>query len=137
MFYSLFLKKNNMEKIFYLKMKGDYFRYLCEIIHDENFESICEETENCYKQALDASEKTLPISSPVRLGVALNLSVFYAEIKNDKDTAISVANEAFSGAMTCLEELEQKQNKEVLFLVKMLEENMKLWGKNFEDKEEE
>lgn len=124
------------EKIFYLKMKGDYFRYLCEIIHDDNFDSISEETESCYKQALAAAEEVLPISSPVRLGVALNLSVFYAEIKKDKETAISIATNAFTGAMSCLEELEKNQNREVLFLVKMLEENMKLWGKSFDDKDE-
>ncbi|MCQ2816303.1 MAG: 14-3-3 family protein [archaeon] len=124
------------EKIFYLKLKGDYFRYLCEIIDDENLEALCDETESCYKNALEAAEENLPIANPIRLGVALNLSVFYAEIKKDKETAIEIANKAFNGAMNCLEELEKKQSKEILFLVKMLEENMKLWGKKFEEKGE-
>ena len=38
-------------KIFYLKMKGDYYRYLTEIANEENRQSLAESSETAYNQA--------------------------------------------------------------------------------------
>lgn len=86
------------EKVFYLKMKGDYFRYLAEVAEKKGGQQSDisdhekEESEKAYKAATDASAKMSP-THPIRLGLALNFSVFYYEIRNDSAQACKLAKE--------------------------------------------
>ena len=54
------------------------------------FLAIVEESENAYKEATEMAEKLTP-THPIRLGLALNFSVFYYEIKDKPDQACSLA----------------------------------------------
>lgn len=72
-------------KVFYLKMKGDYYRYKAEI---ENSDEVKEKAEEAYKKA---HEEDLPPTHPIKLGLALNFSVFYYEIMNKSDKACEMA----------------------------------------------
>ena len=80
-------------KIFYLRMKGDYYRYLCEFKSLSENKNYIEESEKNYKMAVDLSQNVLSIN-PIKLGLYLNYSVFYYEIKKDKKKAIQIAKEA-------------------------------------------
>ncbi|KAM6566871.1 hypothetical protein CsatA_025999 [Cannabis sativa] len=62
-------------KVFYLKMKGDYHRYLAEF--------------------KDIAIADLASTHPIRLGLALNFSVFYYEILNKFHKACTLANTGF------------------------------------------
>ena len=64
-------------KVFYLKLKGDYYRYKCEFALGKEFDDACAKAEKVYKEAYDLSNNDLPISSSTRLGLALNYSVFF------------------------------------------------------------
>jgi len=44
-----------------------------------------------YEEALDVAKENLPSTHPIRLGLALNYSVFYYEIKNERDKASELA----------------------------------------------
>ena len=96
-------------KVFYLKMKGDYFRYLAEINNaDKDGEwplssltaiASCDTTfvldyvsksKEAYDRAFEESKK-LPATDPIRLGLALNFSVFYYEIDNNPSKATELA----------------------------------------------
>ena len=48
-------------------------------------------SEAAYKKALELSEEELPPTHPIRLGLALNFSVFYYEIQNKQDKACQLA----------------------------------------------
>ena len=61
-------------------MKGDYCRYLCEILNSNENQNYIEECEKSYKEANDLAQN-FPWTNPARLGLSLNYSVFYYDIK--------------------------------------------------------
>ena len=67
--------------VYYLKMKGDYYRYLAEFASEEEREEITEKAEQSYQEAVDQSTvANVGVASPIFLGLILNFSVFYYEI---------------------------------------------------------
>ena len=63
-----------------MKMKGDYYRYLAEVASEAKKASVVELSQKSYKEATDVAEELDP-THPVRLGLALNYSVFFYEIE--------------------------------------------------------
>ncbi|XP_050939370.1 14-3-3-like protein GF14 kappa, partial [Cucumis melo] len=80
-------------KVFYLKMKGDYHRYLAEFKVGDERKAAAEDTMLAYRAAQDVAVADLAPTHPIRLGLALNFSVFYFEILNQSDKACSMAKE--------------------------------------------
>ncbi|CAO2631971.1 14-3-3 protein epsilon [Lemmus lemmus] len=74
-------------KVFYYKMKGDYHRYLAEFATGNDRKKAAENSLVAYKAASDIAMTELPPTHPIRLGFALNFSVFYYEILNSPDRA--------------------------------------------------
>ena len=71
---------NPESKVFYLNMKGDYFRYLAEVACGDDRKQTIENSQGAYQEAFDISKKEMQPTHPIRLGLALNFSVFYYEI---------------------------------------------------------
>ena len=63
-------------KIFFLKMKGDYYRYLCEFQSLSENKNYPDESEKNYKMAVELSQ-IISWINPLKLGLYLNYSVFY------------------------------------------------------------
>ncbi|KAH0460481.1 hypothetical protein IEQ34_011144 [Dendrobium chrysotoxum] len=80
-------------KVFYYKMKGDYHRYLAEFKSGDERKEAAENTLSSYKAAQDIAAAELPPTHPIRLGLALNFSVFYYEILNSPDRACNMAKQ--------------------------------------------
>merc|ERR1712080_665269 len=77
----LIAKASNADsKVFYLKMKGDYFRYLSEVSLADIKSAVVEESRKAYQEAFNISKLEMKPTHPIRLGLALNYSVFYYEI---------------------------------------------------------
>ncbi|KAH8508667.1 hypothetical protein H0E87_010706, partial [Populus deltoides] len=83
-------------KVFYLKMKGDYHRYMAEFKVGDERKAAAEDTMLSYKAAQDIAAADLAPTHPIRLGLALNFSVFYYEILNQSDKACSMAKQVCS-----------------------------------------
>ncbi|KAF8407842.1 hypothetical protein HHK36_006979 [Tetracentron sinense] len=81
-------------KVFYLKMKGDYYRYLAEFKTGAERKEAAESTLLAYKSAQDIALADLTPTHPIRLGLALNFSVFYYEILNSPDRACNLAKQS-------------------------------------------
>ncbi|KAM3596876.1 uncharacterized protein V6R79_022038 [Siganus canaliculatus] len=112
-------------KVFYLKMKGDYYRYLAEVAKDDN--KGAENSEQAYQQALDIGEKEMEATHPIRLGLALNFSVFYYEIVNSPEKACNLAKKAFDDAISMLDSLGCDSYKDSTLIMQLLRDNLTLW----------
>uniref|UniRef100_A0A4X2LCV6 14-3-3 domain-containing protein n=1 Tax=Vombatus ursinus TaxID=29139 RepID=A0A4X2LCV6_VOMUR len=64
-------------KVFYLKMKGDYYCYLTEVTAGDDKKGIMDQSQQAYQEAFEISKKEMQPTYPIRLGLALNFSVFY------------------------------------------------------------
>jgi 14-3-3 protein epsilon len=79
--------------VFYLKMKADYNRYLSEYKIGSEREAASERTLQAYQAAQDKAAADLKTTNPIRLGLALNFSVFYYEVQNQPDKACQLAKQ--------------------------------------------
>jgi hypothetical protein len=111
-------------EVFFLKMAGDYYRYLCEI--DQGQENV-DNANKYYQQAWDVGEKTLSSVHPTRLGLALNFSVCKYEILKDSKAACKMAKEAFDEAIDKLDDIEDSSYKDATLIMQLLRDNLTLW----------
>eukprot|EP00043_Microstomoeca_roanoka_P006129 m.60463 g.60463 ORF g.60463 m.60463 type:complete len:244 (+) comp13286_c0_seq1:89-820(+) len=118
---------NSESKVFYLKMKGDYYRYLAEVATGSDRDSIVGDSQEAYQAALDISKAEMAPTHPIRLGLALNFSVFYYEIKNAPDKACHLAKQAFDDAIAELDTLNEESYKDSTLIMQLLRDNLTLW----------
>ncbi|VDN02970.1 unnamed protein product [Thelazia callipaeda] len=92
---------NPESKVFYLKMKGDYYRYLAEVASGDDRSVVVEKSQQSYQEAFDIAKDKMQPTHPIRLGLALNFSVFYYEILNapDKASVADAGQKAYSEAL--------------------------------------
>ncbi|KAG5842927.1 hypothetical protein ANANG_G00182940 [Anguilla anguilla] len=114
-------------KVFYLKMKGDYFRYLAEVAVGDNKTSTMGNSQDAYQAAVDISKTDMQPTHPIRLGLALNFSVFFYEILNSPDQACKLAKEAFDEAIAELDTLNEDSYKDSTLIMQLLRDNLTLW----------
>lgn len=121
-------------KVFYLKMKGDYYRYLVEVKEKgDQRDKLAEDSKKAYGEAM-AAAKDLANTHPIKLGLALNYSVFHYEIMNDGKEACSLARSAFDDAIAELDSLKEDSYKDSTLIMQLLRDNLTLWTSEEEDK---
>lgn len=120
-------------KVFYHKMKGDYHRYLAEFTTGEKRQSAADKSLEAYKAASDVAVNELPPTHPIRLGLALNFSVFYYEILNSPDRACHLAKQAFDDAIAELDTLSEESYKDSTLIMQLLRDNLTLWTSDMQD----
>ncbi|RZC87784.1 hypothetical protein C5167_028237 [Papaver somniferum] len=120
-------------KVFYLKMKGDYHRYLAEFKTGTERKEAAESTLSAYKSAQDIATAELAPTHPIRLGLALNFSVFYYEILNSPDRACNLAKQAFDEAIAELDTLGEESYKDSTLIMQLLRDNLTLWTSDMQD----
>lgn len=120
---------SNEESVFYLKMRGDYWRYIAEYKPEQSGErtNAISKAEEAYAKAMEHAKNNMPSTHPNRLGLALNYSVFYYEILNSPDRACNLAKEAFDDAITDLEKLQESDCKDSTLIMQLLRDNLTLW----------
>merc|ERR1711977_579814 len=120
-------------KVFYLKMKGDYHRYLAEFKIGQERKEAAEQTLIAYKAAQDISLEELAPTHPIRLGLALNFSVFYYEILNSPERACHLAKQAFDDSIAELDTLGEDSYKDSTLIMQLLRDNLTLWTSDMQD----
>jgi len=114
-------------KVFYHKMKGDYHRYLAEFASGEKRKGAATAAHDAYKNATDVAQTDLTPTHPIRLGLALNFSVFYYEILNSPDRACHLAKQAFDDAIAELDSLSEESYRDSTLIMQLLRDNLTLW----------
>lgn len=114
-------------KVFYLKMKGDYHRYKAEFATQDDRKEAAENSLVAYTKANDIAQNELPPTHPIRLGLALNFSVFYYEILNTPERACRLAKQAFDDAIAELDTLNEDTYKDSTLIMQLLRDNLTLW----------
>lgn len=123
-------------KVFYYKMyvafgrwqyrKGDYHRYLAEFTTEKQKEESSEAAYQAYIEASSIAQQLAP-THPIRLGLALNFSVFYYEIHNSPSNACDLAKSAFDSAIAELDTLNEESYKDSTLIMQLLRDNLTLW----------
>lgn len=130
--------ENVQAKIFFLKMKGDYHRYMIEISGETSTEraNLTKSAEDAYQEAMDIAKAELEPTNPIRLGLALNYSVFFYEIKHSPSDACEMARKAFDEAIEGLEDVPETVYKDSTLIMQLLRDNLTLWKSELEGGDE-
>lgn len=120
-------------KVFYYKMQGDYHRYLAEFASGDARKTAADHAHEAYKQATTIASTELAPTHPIRLGLALNFSVFYYEILNSPDRACHLAKQAFDDAIAELDTLSEESYKDSTLIMQLLRDNLTLWTSDLQD----
>merc|ERR1712195_409523 len=124
---------DNEEKVFYLKMKGDYHRYMAEYADEGKQKEIGKQAERAYTEAKEIAEAHLKTTHPIRLGLALNSSVFYYEVMSDPTKACQMAKSAFDEAIADIEQLDDDVYKDATTIMQLIRDNLTLWTSELEE----
>jgi len=82
---------------------------------------------NFAQSATDVAQTELTPTHPIRLGLALNFSVFYYEILNSPDRACHLAKQAFDDAIAELDSLSEESYRDSTLIMQLLRDNLTLW----------
>ncbi|CAL5385994.1 unnamed protein product [Camellia sinensis] len=113
--------------VFYHKMKGDYYRYLAEFKAGNDRKEVADQALKAYEAAIGTASTELTPTHPIRLGLALNFSVFYYEIMNSPERACHLAKQAFDEAIAELDSLNEDSYKDSTLIMQLLRDNLTLW----------
>lgn len=111
-------------RVFFLKMKADYHRYCTEIVNNEAHKRAAQET---YEKASQHAQ-SLPSTHPIRLGLALNVSVFHYEILKQREVAAQMARQAYEDAATEVDALDDDAYRETQLTLELLRDNLNMWA---------
>ena len=114
-------------KVFFLKMKGDYYRYIGEYTRGEDNKKVAQSALEAYNAATELANKDLKTTNPIRLGLALNFSVFYYEVMNDHKHACELGEKALADALEKIDEVDEETFRDAKSIIELLKENLSLW----------
>merc|ERR1712151_911627 len=120
-------------KVFYQKMKADYYRYIAEFTAGDKKTKAGESAKVAYEEAQKVAEKDLAVTHPIRLGLALNFSVFQYEVLNKPDDACKMARTAFEDAIAELDNVDESSYKDSTLIMQLLRDNLTLWTSDQEE----
>ena len=121
-------------KVFYHKMKGDYDRYIAENVDGDIKKKYSDLGLSAYNAALEAA-KSIDYKNPIKLGLALNLSVFYYEVVGNKEQACKLAQETLDKSREALTGADEEEDevKDAMSIVNLLQENLSMWNSETDD----
>ncbi|KAK2166238.1 hypothetical protein LSH36_40g03006 [Paralvinella palmiformis] len=106
-------------------------------VSQEDLDSNREESLKAYESALDLARENMPPTHPIRLGLALNFSVYYYEICNAPNKACELAKQAFDDAISELDNLSEDTYKDSTLIMQLLRDNLTLWTSDTQAEEQE
>merc|ERR1712216_13542 len=118
---------NAESMVFYQKMKADYHRYIAEYSEGEKKKTAADDADKAYSAAHEHAAKGLAVTHPIRLGLALNYSVFQYEVLGNPEEACKMARTAFEDAIAELDNVAEDSYKDSTLIMQLLRDNLTLW----------
>ena len=106
--------------------QADYYRYLAEFAKNDVKMGHAGNAEESYKAATEKAGELAP-THPIRLGLALNYSVFLYEVQQKNNEACELAKKAFDDAIAELDSLQEDSYKDATLIMQLLRDNLTLW----------
>merc|ERR1719183_3364664 len=106
---------------------ADYFRYIAEYKDGDSKTGAAKQADDAYKEASAVAEKELAVTHPIRLGLALNYSVFQYEVMSKPEDACKMARTAFEDAIAELDNVAEDSYKDATLIMQLLRDNLTLW----------
>jgi len=113
-------------RAFFYKMVGDYYRYVAECATGDKLEQVKNGALDNYNLAQEASAN-LNACNPIRLGLALNFSVFHYEVMNNHKQACELGESALSDALEKIDDVDEETFRDAKSIIELLKENLSLW----------
>lgn len=79
-----------------------------------------------YRQA-ETAGRELHACNPIKLGLALNFSVFHYEVMQDNKQACQLAETALQEAMNKIDDVDEETFRDAKSIIELLKENLTLW----------
>merc|ERR1719219_2939441 len=114
-------------RVFYVKMKADYYRYIAEFTEGDEKNKASADAKAAYADATKVAENDLVVTHPIRLGLALNYSVFMYEVLGQPEEACKMARTAFEDAIAELDNVAEDSYKDSTLIMQLLRDNLTLW----------
>lgn len=108
-------------------MKADYNKYITETEHSKKQE--CEREAEKYYDEGEIFAKKISISSPYKLGLLLNKSVFIYEVKENHNKAIELTKSTIKEFDKIKNKLNKNEDysKDAFSIYDLLKENLEMW----------
>jgi hypothetical protein len=120
-------------QVFFKKMRGDYYRYRCEYANKADRKKYIEKAQDAYAEAEREAMSNMKSTHPIKLGLALNFSVFYYEILSSPDIACDKAKKAFDQAIRELDEMDEGEYPDSASIMQLLRDNLTLWTTDLDE----
>jgi len=125
--------KTGEYKVFYYKLQGDYYRYLAEVTLNQERDDAAQKSLKAYEVASEIAQNELTPTHSLRIGLALNFSVFHYEILQNPEKACKIAKDAFDQAILKVEVLSDESFKDSILIMNLLKDNLTLWTGDMQD----
>ena len=113
-------------KAFFQKMMGDYYRYVAENAQGDQLETVKKGALENY-EAAQTTCTSLNACNPIRLGLALNFSVFHYEVMNNHKKACELGEQALTEALEKIDDVDEETFRDAKSIIELLKENLSLW----------
>ena len=132
--YLLKKAEDNEAKVFYIKMKGDYNKYIAEFAEGNLKKQTSDSALKAYEEAIEKS-KNLDVLNPIRLGLLLNFSVFEYEILEDHKKAIEIAKKVIEEADKELPNIDKDDDEygDIVNNYNLFKGNLEMWEDELEE----
>jgi hypothetical protein len=120
------LAKDEESQAFFYKMIGDYYRYVAESAADDKINDVRNGALEGYNNA-ETHSKGLNACNPIKLGLALNYSVFQYEVMNDHKKACELGESALTEALEKIDDVDEETFRDAKSIIELLKENLSLW----------
>lgn len=119
---------DSKSRVEYLKVKGDFYRYLAEVSVEDERKEFSESAAVAYKESSEIAVTEMSPTDPLRLGLALNFSVFFYDTLDMPERAVQIAKAAFNDAIVHLDTVTEENYREVAGTMQLLKDNLALWA---------